>query len=118
MYAPRAIQNIGVPSRVATPILLTPGVATSSPVGSFTQRGKWTDLDKFYDDDDDDNDIDGEESGNEEESDEDSEDTPLQETIPPSDDGDESEPDSEETSEDDNDGISGEDPAAFLRHEH
>ncbi|KAF8588900.1 hypothetical protein K439DRAFT_1334327 [Ramaria rubella] len=67
-YVPRSLQNMAAPSRGASPIILTPGGAPS-PVGSFTQRGKWTDLDldKFYDDEDEES----EEEESEEESGED-----------------------------------------------
>ncbi|KAF8510763.1 adaptin N terminal region-domain-containing protein [Gautieria morchelliformis] len=111
VYTQRALQNIAVPSHITTPIVLTPGAP--SPVSSFTQGGKWTDLDldKFYDDDDSEDD-----SEEEEESGEDIQDTALQETTPQSDDGDESEEeDSEEVSEDD--GIRRDDRVSTSRQE-
>jgi hypothetical protein len=112
VYTQRALQNIAVPSHITTPVVLTPGVP--SPVSSFTQGGKWTDLDldKFYDDDDSEDDSEEEE----EESGEDIQDTALQETTAHSDDGDESEDeDSEEASEDD--GIKRDDGMSPSRQE-
>jgi AP-3 complex subunit beta len=102
VYPQRAIQNIAVPSRVTTPVVLTPGGAPS-PVGSFTQRAKWIDLDldKFYDDDDDDSD-DSEENNEEEESSEEIQDAPSQEvTTPQSEDEEESEEEDSEVATED-----------------
>jgi len=67
-HTPRAIQNIAVPSRGGSPVILTPG-GIVSPASSFVQRGKWIDLDldKFYDDEEGeetDGDDDEEESDN------------------------------------------------------
>ncbi|KAF8515386.1 adaptin N terminal region-domain-containing protein [Hysterangium stoloniferum] len=64
-HTPRAIQNIAVPSRGGSPVILTPG-GIASPAGSFVQR------DKFYNDEEDeeeetDDDDDEEESDNDNE---------------------------------------------------